>query len=116
VVEHYLDTVGVTGSNPVSRTIFFFFAGNRPGVAAAFQPEAHRPPDTTFGAQAYSSSSGGLGLRPQGPPFRFPVATERPPHSWQFVVLENGGDDSRVIGVTASGNRIRYNVNSLAEI
>ncbi len=22
VVEHYLDTVGVTGSNPVSRTIF----------------------------------------------------------------------------------------------
>ena len=23
VVEHYLDTVGVTGSNPVSRTIFF---------------------------------------------------------------------------------------------
>ena len=24
VVEHYLDTVGVTGSNPVSRTIFLF--------------------------------------------------------------------------------------------
>ena len=24
VVEHYLDTVGVTGSNPVSRTIFQF--------------------------------------------------------------------------------------------
>jgi hypothetical protein len=23
VVEHYLDTVGVTGSNPVSRTTFF---------------------------------------------------------------------------------------------
>ena len=23
MVEHYLDTVGVTGSNPVSRTIFF---------------------------------------------------------------------------------------------
>ena len=23
VVEHYLDTVGVTGSNPVSRTILF---------------------------------------------------------------------------------------------
>src|SRR5207248_11226243 len=25
VVEHYLDTVGVTGSNPVSRTILYFF-------------------------------------------------------------------------------------------
>ena len=25
VVEHYLDTVGVTGSNPVSRTIFPIF-------------------------------------------------------------------------------------------
>jgi hypothetical protein len=24
VVEHYLDTVGVTGSNPVSRTILCF--------------------------------------------------------------------------------------------
>ena len=24
VVEHYLDTVGVTGSNPVSRTIFLY--------------------------------------------------------------------------------------------
>jgi hypothetical protein len=23
VVEHYLDTVGVTGSNPVSRTMFY---------------------------------------------------------------------------------------------
>src|SRR6476619_3108928 len=36
VVEHYLDTVGVTGSNPVSRTIFFpkyndlcIFIGNK---------------------------------------------------------------------------------------
>ena len=27
VVEHYLDTVGVTGSNPVSRTILSAFAG-----------------------------------------------------------------------------------------
>jgi hypothetical protein len=26
VVEHYLDTVGVTGSNPVSRTIFLFIS------------------------------------------------------------------------------------------
>ena len=26
VVEHYLDTVGVTGSNPVSRTISFLHA------------------------------------------------------------------------------------------
>ena len=26
VVEHYLDTVGVTGSNPVSRTIVFRLA------------------------------------------------------------------------------------------
>src|SRR6267142_3481463 len=26
VVEHYLDTVGVTGSNPVSRTIFHSFS------------------------------------------------------------------------------------------
>ena len=25
VVEHYLDTVGVTGSNPVSRTTFYWF-------------------------------------------------------------------------------------------
>ena len=28
VVEHYLDTVGVTGSNPVSRTMFCFFGDN----------------------------------------------------------------------------------------
>jgi hypothetical protein len=27
VVEHYLDTVGVTGSNPVSRTILSAFTG-----------------------------------------------------------------------------------------
>jgi hypothetical protein len=32
VVEHYLDTVGVTGSNPVSRTI-----SNRIAVIEEFQ-------------------------------------------------------------------------------
>ena len=26
VVEHYLDTVGVTGSNPVSRTVILFIS------------------------------------------------------------------------------------------
>ncbi len=35
VVEHYLDTVGVTGSNPVSRTIF--------RLLFRFEPRASKP-------------------------------------------------------------------------
>ena len=45
VVEHYLDTVGVTGSNPVSRTIFFpkyndlcIFIGNKRFDCNTFLP------------------------------------------------------------------------------
>ena len=38
VVEHYIDTVGVTGSNPVSRTIFL--TSQAPGEKSVASPRS----------------------------------------------------------------------------
>jgi hypothetical protein len=45
VVEHYIDTVGVTGSNPVSRTIFPCEIGHHQVICTEFAQINARTPD-----------------------------------------------------------------------
>ena len=53
VVEHYLDTVGVTGSNPVSRTIFSYPFFRRFFDSSAIPEDFCRKPENTRRFELY---------------------------------------------------------------